>query len=195
LGGPRIIQIEERTLPSLPPVDPNALSATQREIFNQIVQGPRGEVRGPFTVLLHSPGLAGKVEQIGGYIRFQSSLPARARELAICVVAEYWKVDTEWFAHAPLALGAGIPQNILDDLGIGKTPKFDNEADRVTYEYTREVLKVSGLSQSSFDAASKLFGTEALVDLTGLVGYYTLLGMVMNSFEVRPKNAAVPWRK
>ncbi len=70
-------------MPILPPVDPTALSPAQREIFNQIVQGPRGQVRGPFTVLLHSPGLAGKVEQVGAFIRYQSVLPPRARELAI----------------------------------------------------------------------------------------------------------------
>ncbi len=110
------------------------------------------------------------------------------------MVAQHWKVDTEWFAHAPLARDAGVPEQVLDDLGHGRTPTFDDEIDHVTYDYTREVLKVSGLTQSCFDAASKLFGTEALVDLTGLVGYYTLIGMIMNSFEVRPKNATIPWR-
>jgi 4-carboxymuconolactone decarboxylase len=181
-------------LPSLPPVNAAALTPAQREIYDQIVQGPRGEVRGPFTVLLHSPGLAGKVEQVGAYIRYQSSLPARQRELAICIVAEYWKVDTEWFAHAPLALQAGVPAQVLDALGAGREPGFDDDGDRVCYAYVREVLKCAGLSQSAFEAAKQHFGNEAMVDLTGLVGYYTLLGMVMNSFEVRPKNADIPWR-
>ncbi len=181
-------------MPRLPLVDPKMLTPAQADVYKAIASGPRGRVGGPFAVLLHSPGLAQWVEKVGAYLRYESQLPARLRELAITVVAAHWKADTEWNTHAPLALKHGVPTDVMDDIGKNLPPRFSDEADCVAYNYARELLASSNPSDATFQAAHRLLGNEGIVDLTGVVGYYSMLAMMLNSAQVRPANANIPWR-
>lgn len=181
-------------MPRLPLVDPANLTPSQAEVYKAIAGGPRGRVGGPFAVLLHSPGLAQWVEKVGAYLRYESRLPARTRELCIAVVAAHWKADTEWNTHAPLALRHGVPAEVIASIGANARPEFAEEADRVAYEYAQELLATSNPSDETFQAAHRMFGDEGVVDLTGVVGYYTFLAMVLNAAQVKPANASIPWR-
>src|SRR5260370_25072134 len=106
------------------PISRENLSPAQAEVYNSITSGARGGVRGPFHVLLHSPELARRVEQLGLYTRFQCKVPERLRELSITVVARHWQADYEWYAHAALALKQGIPAEGIGAGGVGLRPVF-----------------------------------------------------------------------
>ena len=93
-----------------PPLAERELTDEQRAVMEALLSGPRGVIEGPFIPLLRNPGLASRVEKVGEYLRFGGKLPAPLRELAILVVSEAWRSPFEWYAHAPLALKAGIPQ-------------------------------------------------------------------------------------
>jgi 4-carboxymuconolactone decarboxylase len=177
------------------PIARENLSPAQTEVYNSISAGARGGVRGPFHVLLKSPELAKRVEQLGVYTRFQCKVPERLRELGITIVARHWKADYEWHAHAGLALKQGIPPDVMEAVGAGRRPEFTEEPDEIAYDYVSELLASGQVSDEVFQRARALLGEEGLVDLTGLVGYYTLLALQLNSFQVPvPDGSQIPWR-
>lgn len=180
----------------LPPIDPDRLEPEQAKVYNRIVAGPRGAVRGPHRVLLHSPELASRVEQLGAYVRFQCAVPARQRELSILVVSAYWHADYEWHAHASLAARAGIPQSVVDAIGQKRVPNFDTPADEIVYKFSDELVRERLVSQPVYDAARALLDDAGVVDLTALIGYYAMLAMTLNVFEVEaPGDVVIPWRQ
>ena len=108
----------------LPELDPAKFSPEQKKVHEAILAGPRGKVVGPLKVWLNNPGLAEHAQALGAYARFNSSLPPRLSELAICVTGAFWKANYEWFAHAPLAIKAGIDPAAIEAIRTGGTPKF-----------------------------------------------------------------------
>src|SRR5471030_1307726 len=104
------------------PLSPSDMTEAQRKAYEAIISGPRGGARGPFNALLRSPDLADRVQRVGEYVRFKSSLPAHLNELAILVVARYWTAQYEWYAHRQLAITAGLDASIADEIGQGKRP-------------------------------------------------------------------------
>lgn len=170
------------------------LSPDQIEVYNSINSGARGGVRGPFRVLLHSPDLAKRVEQLGVYVRFQCKVPERLRELAITIVAAHWRAGYEWYAHAALAAKQGISDAVLEAIVAGDAPDFAEEADQIVHAYVTGLLKTGRVSDGVFAEAKALLGERGVVDLTGLVGYYSLLALQLNAFQVPvPEDGAPPW--
>ncbi|MDJ0387695.1 carboxymuconolactone decarboxylase family protein [Roseomonas sp. E05] len=179
----------------LPSIDPETLSPAQSEVYNRIATGARGGVRGPFLALLHSPGLAARVEQLGVYVRFQCAVPERLRELAILTVATHWRCDYEWYAHAPLAERLGLPEAVLAQLGRGEAPDFEEPNDALVRDYCATLLREGRVPDTLYNRAREALGQQGIVDLTGLVGYYTLLALTLNGHEVAaPGDAQLPWR-
>lgn len=182
-------------MPRLPMLNREALNPAQLEVYNRIAAGARGGVRGPFTVLLHSPQLAGRVEQLGVYLRFQCAVPERQRELAILVCAARWRADYEWYAHAPLARRQGLSEEAVQAIGRrDPSPAFAEEADAIVFAFCRETLERGRVSDATYARARGLLGEGGVVDLTGLVGYYTMLALTLNNFQVAvPDDAEIPW--
>lgn len=156
------------------------MSAEQKNVYQSIASGPRAGVRGPFNALLRSPELADRVQKLGEYLRFNSSLPPRLNELAILVTARYWGAQYEWYAHHLLALNAGLNPAIAADLAQGRRPAGMNTEETVVYEFCTELHRNKSVSDTAYQAALKLFGERGVVDLIGVSGYYTLVSMVLN---------------
>lgn len=181
-------------MPRLAPVDESKLDAGQQAVFDQITAGARGAVSGPFTVLLHNAALASRVEQLGAYLRYGSAIPPRQRELAICTVGAHWRAHYEWFAHGTLAEAAGVPASVLAELGSGRDPAISDAADRAVHAYASELLRTGRATDGAYHAAEAVLGQAGLLDLTALVGYYTLLALVLNAYGVRPPTPfTAPW--
>ena len=178
----------------LPAISPDALTPQQKVVYDNIAGGARGSVRGPFTALLHSPALAGRVEQLGVYLRYECAVPERLRELAILAVAARWQCHYEWFAHAPLAERQGFSTAVLDAVARREMPEFETDADRETYAYAAELLRAGQVDKGQYDRTRDTLGLQGIVDLTGLIGYYTLLAMTLNAHDVRPPlGTPSPW--
>ncbi len=178
----------------LPPILPEGMNPEHREVYNRIATGPRGGVRGPFTALLHSPALAGRVEQLGVYLRFQCAVPERLRELAICVVAAHWRCDYEWYAHAPLAERIGHDTDRLQRLGRGEDPGFPDAPEAATWRFCAALLRTGRVDDAAHAEAVAQLGVHGVVDLVGLVGYYSLLAFTLNAHAVgAPPETVVPW--
>ena len=180
----------------LKPLDPAALDPAQKTVYDRIAGGARGGVGGPFLPLLTSAELCARVEQVGVFIRYECSVPMRLRELAILCVGRHWQADYEWFAHAPIAAKQGVPEAVIQAIGSGSdAPPFDAPADATVFRFVRTLLREGRVGDALYAEAVALLGEKGTVELTGLVGYYTLLALQLNTFEVAPPpTVPIPWR-
>ena len=170
----------------LPALSPNEMTDAQKTVHDAIASGPRGKVRGPLAIWLHRPDLADKAQQLGQYCRYDSSLPPRLSELAILTTARIWDAAFEWQAHVPHALKGGISQTIIDALVADQAPVFTVEDEALVYRFSRELNLERGVSDALYAEAIEILGTEATVDLVGVLGYYALISMTIKAFEVDP---------
>jgi 4-carboxymuconolactone decarboxylase len=163
---------------------PDELSDEQRRVHAAIERGPRGMVAGPLMVLLHSPKLAETAQALGAYCRYYSQLEPRLSELAILTVGAYWKAGYEWTAHAPLAQKAGISAEALEAIRGGAKPVFTKPDEVAVYEFASELLLNHSVSPSTFAQVEGILGVSGVVDLTGILGYYTLMSMLIRAFKI-----------
>ena len=161
-------------------LDKTEMTDAQRKAYDGIVSGPRGGARGPFNALLRSPDLADRVQRVGEYVRFNSSLPRHLNELAILVVARYWTAQYEWYAHRQLALEAGLSPAIADDLAAGKRPAGMKDDEAALFDFCKELHETKAVSDATYARALEHFGERGVIDLVGVSGYYTLVSMVLN---------------
>lgn len=164
----------------LPAMKAEAMSPAQHQAAEALIAGPRKAVFGPFIPLLRSPELMSRVGAVGEYLRFDSVLDVRVRELAMCLVARHVSNQFEWLMHAPLALKAGVPQASLDAIAEGRYPHSAAPDEAVTVDLAAELLQHHGVSDSSYAAALGVFGEQGVVELTTLIGYFAMVCWVMN---------------
>ncbi len=171
-------------MPRLPEPDPATLTAEQKAIFDDIASSPRGGVRGPFKVLIYSPGLCDRVQKLGAFVRYDCSVPQKLRELAILITARHLNAEYEWFAHEPHALKAGLGQDIIEAIRTGKRPKFRETAEQAVHDFVTELHNTHRVGDAAYQAALSELGRQGVVDLVGLLGHYSLIAMTLNVFEV-----------
>jgi 4-carboxymuconolactone decarboxylase len=176
----------------MPPLDEAALSAEQAAARDAVLTGPRGVIEGPFIALLRSPGLMGRLEKVGAYLRYESALPARIREFAILHTARAYGQQTEWAIHQPLAAAAGVAPLTIAALAEARRPEMMNEEEEAAFEVLNELAHNRCVSDTSYALAVRLFGEAGLLDLVAVAGYYALLGMIMNTARTPPPAGDVP---
>ncbi|MBV9827507.1 MAG: carboxymuconolactone decarboxylase family protein [Alphaproteobacteria bacterium] len=174
------------------PLTPADMNPAQKRVHEQIVSGKRGNFGGPFQPLIRAPEICGHAAALGEHLRWGTSLPARLSELAICITARFWRAQYEWFAHAKLALQAGVPADAIEAIRTGGTPHFDKEDEVLVFRCVSEIFKTQRLSDDSFNAAVKAFGEQGVVEMVSLIGYYTLIGNTLNVFQVALPEGETP---
>ena len=164
----------------LAPIPESQWTAAQRECAQEIIDGPRGAVLEPFIPLLRSPELCTHAQRMGEYLRYRSAIGLRLSELAILVTARHWSQQVEWAIHAPIALREGISEAIVHAIGLNENPQFGQADEQVVYDFSRQSLEEKQVCDATWVAAIAHLGEHGAVDLLGIVGYYTLLSVVMN---------------
>ncbi|HTV52829.1 MAG TPA: carboxymuconolactone decarboxylase family protein [Steroidobacteraceae bacterium] len=177
----------------LPPLAPEALSAAQRSAAEELAAGRRGALFGPFIPLLRSPELLSRAQRLGEYLRYESALPARLRELAILVTAQHYRQAYEWHVHAPLAAAAGISAPLIAAIGRGERPERLDAAEAEIHDFCRELHRAHRVSDARYAAVQARHGEMGLIDLVGICGYYGLLALVLNVARTPlPEGASPP---
>jgi 4-carboxymuconolactone decarboxylase len=180
-------------MPRLAPLDLENLSPEQQLVADSIRSGPRGGLRGPFEAWLRSPLFADRAQKLGEFCRFNSSLPADLNELAILLAGKHWKAQFEFWAHARLAREAGLAEGIIEAVRLGNPPPFTRDEERSVYNVVTEYFATNRVSDQTYRRAISALGDRALVDLIGVVGYYGLVCMTLNIFDVAlPPGEAEP---
>ena len=156
----------------------------QRAVYAQTVAGRRGSVPANVLVWLHSPDLAARAQKLGEFVRYDTKLPPRQSELAILVVARHWTARYEWAVHANEATRAGVPAAVIDAIRTRQTPVFGDATSRAIYEFTAALVSTGRVPDDVYEAASAELGARPLVELVALVGYYTMVALTLNAFEI-----------
>jgi 4-carboxymuconolactone decarboxylase len=164
----------------LPMPSMNSLDEAQRTAAQALIDGPRKGVYGPFLALLRSPVLLERVAKVGEYLRFESVLEPRIRELATCVAARHVSNQFEWVMHAPLAVKAGVASEAIEALRQGATPRMLAPDEQDTLDFVQELLATHGVSDLTYQAALVRWGERGVVELTTLVGYFAMVSWLMN---------------
>jgi 4-carboxymuconolactone decarboxylase len=175
-------QAEER----FPILKPEAMSPAQRQVAEAIAAGPRKSLGGPFNAWLRSPEVADRMQKVGEYLRFHSSVPRRLNEFAILITARAWNADYEWYAHYPLALAAGLKPAVAAELAAGKRPAAMAADEAVVFDFLTELRRDKRVSDARFAETKALLGDQGVIDLIALAGYYDLVSMTLNVAQVRP---------
>ena len=169
----RISLVEKKA--SLPP--------EHQGIYDAIAQS-RGQVRGPFLALLHSPPLAERTAHLGGYIRFESRLDPKILELAALAAARELECKHEWAAHIGHAQNAGISMQTIRAVHQRKGPENFSSEEAQVISCVQELLRSHRLSERTFQALYARLGERGMVELMATIGYYAMLACTLNAFDV-----------
>ena len=173
------------------------LSPEQTKLVQALLAGPRGGgaeptreavkrllERGPFNAWMRSPELGERLQRVGEYVRFNTSLPQRLNEFAILITARHWSSQYEWYAHLPLATKAGLDPKIAAQLAEGKRPAGMKDDEAVVYDFSTQLHGMKNVSNATYKRAVALLGEKGVMDLIGVNGYYSAVSMTLNVAQV-----------
>ena len=166
----------------LPSVD--EMTPEQRSVHDEVVSGVRGRLVGPLRAVIHSPDLARRWSRLGEYLRFSTCLPKKLNELAIIVTGRRWNSQLEFLIHAEAAIAAGLDPACVEAIRLGEAPTFTDEAEAEVYEFARQLQQTGTVDGPVHAAVTKRWGAQGVVELTGVIGYYTMVSMTLNAHEI-----------
>ncbi|MGO2288024.1 MAG: carboxymuconolactone decarboxylase family protein [Pseudomonas helleri] len=157
----------------------------QRAVLKEILNGPRGNLDGPFLAWIHSPQLASHAQRLGAFCRYSTRLELRLTELAILATAAWWQSQAEWQIHEPIARNAGLCDSVIEALRQQAKPDFAREDESLVYRVGKQLYEHRRVDEVLYAEAVAAFGEPAMVELIGVFGYYALVAMTLNVFAVR----------
>ena len=155
----------------------------QKPLGEQIVKVSSIGLAGPYNPLLRSPVLGQRMFDLLYYLRWNSSVPLRLNEFAILIIGRQWRSQVEWFAHAPLAIKAGLSPEIVADLKAKKTPANMKPDEALVYDFVTELTTDHKVSDATFARAKELLSEQQIVDLTTISGTYVTVAMLLAMAE------------
>ncbi|MBY0363121.1 MAG: carboxymuconolactone decarboxylase family protein [Phreatobacter sp.] len=179
-------------MPRIPLPGRADMNEEQQGIYDAVVSGPRGAVIGPLRAVIHSPDLARLWSGFGEYIRFHTCLPPASKELAIIVTARRWTSQVEWLVHARAAETAGIAPAVIAAIHAGEAPVFADAAEADIYEFARQLQMTGTVEQAVYDRIVARHGARGVVELTAVIGYYTMVSMTLNVHEIPVPEGSTP---
>ena len=156
----------------------------QRKVADAAIAGKRGRIPAPLRAWIHSPELGARAQLLGEFCRFDTTLGPRLSELAIIIVARIWSSQFEWFAHKRDALKAGLEIAIIDAIANRQVPVLHDAKDQLVYDYVTTLNRDRTVSAGLHARAVAVLGERGVVELVGVAGYYTLVAMTLNAFEI-----------
>jgi 4-carboxymuconolactone decarboxylase len=165
----------------MPPIPAEKWTDAQKKAAEEITSGPRKELVGPFIPLLRSPEFMSRLQRVGEYLRFNTKLGPNISEFIILLIARQWTQQFEWYSHESLALKAGIKPETIKAIADCRRPAEPTQDEEMVYDFVTELRVRQSVSDPVYARIVNRFGEQGVIDITGLCGYYTLLGMLMNT--------------
>ena len=155
------------------------LNVYQQPLGQQVMKVSSIGLGGPYNPLLRSPVMGQRMFDLLYYLRWNSSVPLRLNEFAILIIGRQWRSQVEWFAHAPLAIKAGLSPDLVATLKTQKRPEKMAEDEALVYDFVTELTQNKSVSEATFARARKVFSEQQLVDLTTITGTYVTVAMLL----------------
>jgi 4-carboxymuconolactone decarboxylase len=159
------------------------LNEQQRPLGEQIMKVSSVGLGGPYNPMLRSPVFGQKMFDLLRYLRWDTSLPLKLNEFAILIIGRQWRSQVEWFAHAPLAVKAGLSPEIVADLKASRRPSNMPAQEAAVYDFVSELTAKHAVSDATFARARELLGEQQVVDLTAVAGTYVTIAMILAMAE------------
>jgi 4-carboxymuconolactone decarboxylase len=173
------------------PIPTDKLTDAQKKAAAEF-EAARGNLGGPWAVILRSPDMINRARALSDYLRFNSSLPPRLSEFVILITAREWTQQYEWNAHHSLALKGGLHPEIAKAVAEGRRPEKMADDEAALYDFCIELHQNRGVSDATYARALAKFGEKGIVDAIGLSGWYTLVAMVLNTARTPLPEGAAP---
>lgn len=167
----------------IPFVDPSNLDPQQKTLYDAIASTRKG-VRPPLAIWLHHPAMADPIEKLGYYCRHSTCLPARLSELAMILMGKIWHAEYMWVSHKPHALKGGLAPDIIESIRIGERPKFTQADEAAVYDFVTILHETREMPEDVYERAVAAIGRSGVLDLTGILGLFTLSAMNLKVFDV-----------
>lgn len=170
------------------------LTPEQQAVWDGVTNGRRGPAArmvneqggliGPFNAPLYAPVSGRRVIDLGESLRFETAIDNRLLELAVCMVGAHWRSNFEWMAHSRMAIDAGIDPEAIAAIERGTEPDLERDDERAVYDLTRALLTTGRAPGPIYRAAQHHLGDQGMVEVTQLIGYYCLVSLTLNVFQV-----------
>eukprot|EP01037_Dinobryon_pediforme_P005468 gene5468-5524_t len=171
---------------------PETMTQAQREAVAEATAGVRGRIPGPMRAWIHSPTMASRAQLLGAFLRYDTSLAPAISEFAILLTARNAACSYVWHAHAKEALLGGLDPVIIDDLAAGRPLTLSDPTLRIVHDYVSALLATHRVPQALHDEAVAVLGETGVVELVGVMGYYSLVAMTVNAFAFDLQPGAQP---
>ena len=165
------------------PLTTEQLNVYQKPLGEQIMKVSSIGLGGPYNPLLRSPVLGQRMFDLLYYLRWNSSVPLRLNEFAILIIGRQWRSQVEWFAHAPLAIKAGLAPEVVADLKLQKRPAGMKADEALVYDFVTELTTSHVVSSETFARAKQVLSEQQIVDLTTIAGTYVTVAMILAMAE------------
>jgi 4-carboxymuconolactone decarboxylase len=175
----------------MPPLRADALSEQQRQALAEFTAA-RGQPTGPWIALLRSPELMTRTRGLSDYLRFESILPGWLREFVILMTARQWAQNYEWNAHYPIAMDEGFSPQIAQAIAEGRRPEGMVAEEEILYDFCTELQRNHAVSDDTYERAVDRFGEQGVIEIVSLMGYYTMVSMLLNTTRAPLPEGAVP---
>jgi 4-carboxymuconolactone decarboxylase len=175
------------------PLKAEELTPPQKAWADMIAAPPRNAkfTAPPYRAYIRNPDLAPKLSALSEYLRWNTSLPPRLSELAILITAREWTAQYEWFAHYPLALKGGLDPKVAEAVAAGKRPDGMKDDEAALYDLATALYRDRKVSDPVYKAALDKFGERGIMDIIGIIGYYDLVSMTLNTMQAQPPDDSV----
>jgi 4-carboxymuconolactone decarboxylase len=164
----------------------------EQAVCQEAVSGIRGRVPAPMIAWLKNPELARRGQKLGELLRYQTTLEPRLSELAILITARHWTAHYEWSVHKREGLKAGMDPEVIAAIAGRRAPVLRDEAERAIYDVSTTLLATRRVPDALYRRGVAALGERGMVELVGLLGYYALVAMTLNVFEIGLPGAFAP---
>lgn len=162
---------------------------TQRRAIEQLATNKQGGLGHPARIWLQSPEFALRGQKLGEFVRFDTSFSPRLAELAILVTVHHWGARYPWSVHKPAALKAGLDPQVVAAIEHGGAPVFADATEKIVYDFAQTLLREKRVGDALYRTATATLGRKGVVELIGILGYYSMISMTLNTFEVPPQES------
>jgi 4-carboxymuconolactone decarboxylase len=168
----------------------DTLSPEAQASYDRII-ADRGRLSGPTAQLLpYAPEMAERVSHLGTYVRFETDLNRAQTELATIVAARGLNNAYIWAAHVPPALEEGVAASTVEVVNRGGAVDGLDPTDALIIRVARALVEERHLDAATFEAAKTRFGEKGLLELTTLVGFYSLVACIITTGQFTPREGA-----
>jgi 4-carboxymuconolactone decarboxylase len=170
----------------------DSMSAEQKKSYDTIFTGPRQIFGGPFPALVVSPQLCDNAQELGLYVRFNSSLSGQMREMVILLCVRHWNSQNEWNSHTKFARQEKLDESIIEQIRTRNFAPFENYDFQTIREFTMSLLACSKVPDPLYESTFSIIGQRGIADLVSTIGYYCLVCLTLTAFDVDLPDGVLP---